>query len=184
MHMDGSCYLYICCYVSLLSEKDTTWEKKALTCNKKSKRANLPHSECSTPTHGADLWSASLPQWTCSSFWYWTHLSGKEFWSWSRSARCWISGSHHTTGLGVPLMYRYGKISLCKLLSTVGRLRFKPSTLSRWKANTSNQSSVRLTREQRPCWQRLLWVSGCRWPSPCWGESLFSDICWDVEIHL
>lgn len=159
----------VCGYVSLLSEEATAWEKSTyLTCNKKSKRASLPHSEWWTPTQGADLRSASLPQWTCSSFWYWTQLRGTEFWSLSLSARCWISGSHHTTGLGVPRMYRYGKISLWKVLSTAGRLLLSPSTLSRWKANTSNQSSVRLIREQCPCWQRSLWVSGCLRPGPCW----------------
>lgn len=152
--------------------------KAHLTCNKKSKRASLPHSEWWTPTQGADLRSASSPQWTCRSFWYWTHRSGSEFWSLSLSARCWISGSHHTTGLGTPLMYRYGRISLWNVLRTAGRLLLRPSTLSRWKANTSNQSSVRLMREQCPCWQRSLWVSGCLWPGPGWGTSFFSDVCW------
>lgn len=169
--------------MSLLSEEATTWEN-LITCNMKSKRASFPHSEWWIPTQGADLRSASLPQWTCSSFWYWTQLSGTEFWSLSLLARCWISGSHHTTGLGVPLMYRYGKISLWKVLSTAGRLLLSPSTLSRWKANTSNQSSVRLIREQCPCWQRSLWVSGCLWPCPCWGEYLFNDGCSDTEIQF
>lgn len=141
----------------------------------KSKRASFPHSEWSIPTQGADIWSASIPQWTRRSFWYWTQLSGTEFWSLSLLARCWISGSHQTMGLGTPLMYRYGKISLRKVLSTVGRLLLSPSTRSRWKANTSNQSSVRLIREQYPCWQRSLWESACLWLWPSWEEFLFND---------
>lgn len=180
-------WLHVCiCYnASLLSEEATTWEKKHfITCNMKSKRASFPHSEWWIPTQGADLRSVSLPQWTCSSFWYWTQLSGTEFWSLSISATCSIFGSHHTTGLGVPLMYRYGKISLWKVLSTAGRLLLSPSTLSRWKANTSNQSSVRLIREQWPCWQRSLWVSGCWWPGPDWREYLFNDGCSNIECNL
>lgn len=150
----------------------------------KSKRASFPHSEWWIPTQVADLRSVSLPQWACSSFWYWTQVSGTEFWSLSLLARCWISGSHHTTGLGVPLMYRYGKISLWNVLSTTGRLLLSPSTLSRWKANTSNQSSVRLIREQYPCLQSSLWVSS-RWlPGSYWTEYLFSDGCRDTEIQF
>lgn len=142
-----------------------------ITCNKKSKRASLSHSEWWTPTQASDLRSASLPQWSCSSCWYWTQLSGTEFWSLSVSVRCWMSGSHHTTGLGVPLVNRYGRISLWKVLSTAGRLRFSPSTLSRWKAKTSNQSSVRLIRAQWPCWQLSVGESGCFWGEPVtWDE--------------
>lgn len=151
-----------------------------ITCKMKSKRASFPHSEWWIPTQGPDFRSFSLPQWACSSFWYWTQVSGTEFWSLSILARCWISGSHHTTGLGVPL-YRYGKISLRKVLSTAGRLLFSPSTLSRWKANTSNQSSVRLIREQYPCLQSSLWVSSRCLPGSCWAKYLFSDGCSDTE---
>lgn len=153
----------------LYVRKAWTWND-LVTCNRKSKRASLPHSECWIPTQGAVFTSASVPQWTCSSFWYWSQLSGTEFWSLSWSAMCWISGSHHTTGLGAPLMYRYGRISLLNVRSTAGRLLLSPSTLSRWKANTSNQSSVRLISEQRPRWQRSLCVSGCWRSGPCWDK--------------
>ncbi|TNN59892.1 hypothetical protein EYF80_029858 [Liparis tanakae] len=137
-----------------------------LTCSRKSKRASLPHSEWCTPTHAADLRSASLPQRSRSSFWYWAQLSGTEFWSLSSSATCRISGSHHTAGRGAPPMYRYGRISLRKVLSTAGRVRLRPSTRSRWNASTSNQSSGRLIREQRPRWQRS---TATRSTCPCAG---------------
>lgn len=163
------------CVVLTEGSHCTRKENTFLTCNRKSKRASLPHSVWWTPTQGSDLSSVLLPQWTCSSFWYWIQLSGNEFWSLSLSERCWISGSHHTTGLGVPLMYRYGKMALWKVLSTAGRLLLSPSTLSRWKAKTSNQSSVRLIREQWPCWQRSLWVCECPCPGACWGESLICN---------
>lgn len=167
-----------CCVCGLLCTHVGTERKRGteLTCNKKSKRASLPHSGWSTPTQGAVFRFASLPQWACSSFWYLAQLSGTEFWSLSLSSRCLMSGSHHTTGLGVPLIYRYGKMSLWKVLSTAGRLLLSPSTRSRWKENTSNQSSVRLTREQSPCWQRSLWVSAWLWE----GGSLFCE----GQIHF
>lgn len=172
MRSDGLNYFFVCAGLYF-----------SPTCNKKSKRASLPHSEWWTPTQGADLRSASLPQRACSSFWYWTQLSGTEFWSLSLSPRWWISGSHHTTGLGLLVVYRYGRMSLWKVLSTAGRLLLSLRTLSRWKAKTSNQSSVRLISEQLPCWHCSVWVSACPWSCLCWWKALLCDGCWDEEIQ-